>query len=73
MKFIEQNIRVFVPGQEHFSSEDPVIEILPEFNTFPDDFTFYYDTVSAGYKVIGNAVPVKVAHFLANTIKVNKC
>jgi DNA (cytosine-5)-methyltransferase 1 len=37
--------------------------------TFPDDFIFYYDKVSAGYKMIGNAVPVNLAKFLAENIK----
>ena len=38
--------------------------------TFPDDFIFHYDNISAGYKMIGNAVPVNLAYFLANSIKV---
>ena len=36
--------------------------------TFPDDFTFYYDNVSKGYKMIGNAVPVKLAEIIAKKI-----
>lgn len=68
MKFIEQNIRVFVPGQEHLYRRLSVRECA-RVQTFPDDFIFYYDNVSAGYKMIGNAVPVNLAHFLANTIK----
>jgi DNA (cytosine-5)-methyltransferase 1 len=31
--------------------------------TFPDDFKFLYDSVMDGYKMIGNAVPVKFATF----------
>ena len=37
--------------------------------TFPDDFIFYYDNVSKGYKMIGNAVPVKLAETLAKQIR----
>jgi DNA (cytosine-5)-methyltransferase 1 len=37
--------------------------------TFPDDFMFYYDNISAGYKMIGNAAPVNLAKFLAQDIK----
>lgn len=37
--------------------------------TFPDDFTFYYDSLDKGYKMIGNAVPVKFAEVIANQIK----
>lgn len=68
MKFIEQNIRVFVPGQEHLYRRLSVRECA-RVQTFPDDFIFHYDNISAGYKMIGNAVPINLAHFLANTIK----
>jgi len=37
--------------------------------TFPDEFVFHYKFVSDGYKMIGNAVPVKFAEVLANQIK----
>jgi hypothetical protein len=37
--------------------------------TFPDDFEFKYSRISDGYKMIGNAVPVKLAEVFANTIK----
>ena len=36
--------------------------------TFPDDFILYYTNVAQGYKMIGNAVPVKLAHAVANRI-----
>jgi DNA (cytosine-5)-methyltransferase 1 len=36
--------------------------------TFPDDFIFYYKNVTDGYKMIGNAVPVKLAEVLAKKI-----
>lgn len=68
MKFIEQNIRIFVPGQEHLYRRLSVRECA-RVQTFPDNFIFHYDNISAGYKMIGNAVPVNLAHFLANTIR----
>ncbi len=68
MKFIEQNIRVFVPGKEHLYRRLSVRECA-RVQTFPDDFIFHYDNISAGYKMIGNAVPVNLAHFLADSIK----
>jgi len=37
--------------------------------TFPDNFTFYYTGVADGYKMIGNAVPVKLAEAIAEKIK----
>ena len=68
MKFIEQNIRVFVPGKEDLYRRLSVRECA-RIQTFPDDFIFHYDNISAGYKMIGNAVPVNLAYFLANSIK----
>ncbi|MGH2612909.1 MAG: DNA cytosine methyltransferase, partial [Rhabdochlamydiaceae bacterium] len=37
--------------------------------TFPDNFIFYYKNVNDGYKMIGNAVPVKLAEAFACKIK----
>lgn len=68
MKFIEQNIRVFVPGKEQLYRRLSVRECA-RIQTFPDDFIFYYNSVVAGYKMIGNAVPVNLAKFLAESIK----
>ena len=36
--------------------------------TFPDDFEFKYAKVAAGYKMIGNAVPVEFAKALGLSI-----
>ena len=36
--------------------------------TFPDNFEFHYKTINDGYKMIGNAVPVKLAEALATEI-----
>lgn len=36
--------------------------------TFPDSFIFYYDNLSKGYKMVGNAVPVKLTEAIAATI-----
>jgi len=67
MKFIEQNKRVFVPGKEHLYRRLSVRECA-RIQTFPDDFIFHYKKIAAGYKMIGNAVPVNLAKFLANSI-----
>ncbi|MBV4449259.1 DNA cytosine methyltransferase [Clostridium tyrobutyricum] len=37
--------------------------------TFPDDFIFIYDKLADGYKMVGNAVPVKLANVIATKIK----
>ena len=36
--------------------------------TFPDDFIFHYKDLAAGYKMIGNAVPVNFSYALAEAI-----
>ena len=68
MKLIEQDKRIFVPGKEDLYRRLSVRECA-RIQTFPDDFIFYYDHVAAGYKMIGNAVPVKLAEHLARSIK----
>jgi DNA (cytosine-5)-methyltransferase 1 len=57
-----------------FKSEDPVFRRLSvreaaRIQTFPDDFIFYYKKVANGYKMVGNAVPVKLSEILARKIK----
>jgi len=68
MEFIEQDIRVFVPGKENLYRRLSVRECA-RIQTFPNDFVFHYKKIAAGYKMIGNAVPVNLATFLANSIK----
>lgn len=36
--------------------------------TFPDSFVFHYKNVADGYKMVGNAVPVRLAEALARAI-----
>ncbi|GAB1539481.1 DNA cytosine methyltransferase [Scytonema sp. NUACC21] len=36
--------------------------------TFPDDFIFHYKDLTAGYKMIGNAVPVNFSYAIAQAI-----
>jgi DNA (cytosine-5)-methyltransferase 1 len=67
MKFIEQNIREFVKGQEHLYRRLSVRECA-RIQTFPDTFSFEYTSVVAGYKMIGNAVPVRMGKILAQKI-----
>ncbi len=68
MKFIEQNKRIFVPGKEDLYRRLSVRECA-RIQTFPDDFIFYYEDIADGYKMIGNAVPVKLAEAIAKKIK----
>lgn len=68
MKFVEQNKRIFVPGKEHLYRRLSVRECA-RIQTFPDEFIFHYSKIATGYKMIGNAVPVNLAIFLAKSIK----
>ncbi|RUA34805.1 MAG: DNA (cytosine-5-)-methyltransferase [Bacteroidetes bacterium] len=68
MKFIEQNIREFVKGKEDLYRRLSIRECA-RIQTFPDNFIFYYNHVAAGYKMIGNAVPVNLAKHMALSIK----
>jgi DNA (cytosine-5)-methyltransferase 1 len=67
-KFIEQNVRIYEPGYEDKYRRLSVRECA-RIQTFPDDFIFYYKNIAAGYKMIGNAVPVNLAYELAKVIK----
>lgn len=66
-QFIEHNKREFVKGKESLYRRLSVRECA-RVQTFPDSFKFYYKNVSEGYKMIGNAVPVKMAEVLAKKI-----
>ena len=68
MLFIEKNKRIFVPGKEELYRRLSVRECA-RVQTFPDDFIFYYDDISDGYKMVGNAVPVMLAYYVAESIK----
>lgn len=67
---VEKNKQIFVPGEEKQYRRLSVRECA-RIQTFPDDFIFYYNKVAAGYKMIGNAVPVDMAKGLAEMVKLN--
>ncbi|MFA7543222.1 MAG: DNA cytosine methyltransferase [Candidatus Cloacimonadaceae bacterium] len=67
MRFIEQNIRVFKPGHEHEYRRLSVRECA-RIQSFPDNFIFKYNSLSDGYKMVGNAVAVEFARVLAMSI-----
>jgi len=68
MPLIAKDKRIFAPGKEQLYRRLSVRECA-RIQTFPDNFKFYYNKVAAGYKMIGNAVPVDFAKILASTIK----
>jgi len=67
MIFVEKNKRIFVPGREKLYRRLSVRECA-RIQTFPDKFVFEYNSLSDGYKMIGNAVPVEFAKVLAKLI-----
>jgi DNA (cytosine-5)-methyltransferase 1 len=70
-KMIDTGIKdkkMFVPGSEHLYRRLSVRECA-RIQTFPDDYSFIYKHPRIGYKMIGNAVPVRLAFHLANQVK----
>ena len=67
MEKLEPNKQIFVQGKEKLYRRLSVREVA-RIQMFPDDFTFHYTNVTAGYKMIGNAVPVGLAEVVAKHI-----
>lgn len=65
---VDKNKRIFEPGKENLYRRLSVRECA-RIQTFPDNFTFYYNDLATGYKMIGNAVPVNLANAVAKQIK----
>lgn len=72
MQFISQNKRIFVPGKENLYRRLSVRECA-RIQTFPDSYIFKYNDLSDAYKMIGNAVPVNLAYYIALKIKEDLC
>lgn len=68
MQFVEQNKRIFVNESEHLYRRLSIRECA-RIQTFPDTHQFYYKNLTAGYKMVGNAVPPNMAYYLAQQIK----
>ena len=67
MQFVEKDKRVFQKGNEHLYRRLSVRECA-RIQTFPDDFKFLYNNILDGYKMVGNAVPINLAHQIAKQI-----
>ncbi|MDE7153309.1 MAG: DNA cytosine methyltransferase [Muribaculaceae bacterium] len=65
---VAPNVQVFAKGYEHLYRRMTVREVA-RVQSFPDDYIFIYNDVNYGYKMIGNAVPVKLAYHVADQIK----
>ena len=68
MTFISSNKRIFAKGCESLYRRLSVRECA-RIQTFPDSFHFIYDDVKDGYKMVGNAVPPRLAWFLAMSLR----
>lgn len=68
MEFISSSQRIFAKGFEHLYRRLSVRECA-RIQTFPDNFRFIYNNVKDGYKMVGNAVPPRLAWYLAIQMK----
>lgn len=68
MTFISPNHRAFAKGYEYLYRRLSVRECA-RIQTFPDCFHFLYSDVKDGYKMVGNAVPPRLAWYLALQMK----
>lgn len=64
MTFVSPSQRMFAKGFEHLYRRLSVRECA-RIQTFPDSFKFIYSDVKDGYKMVGNAVPPRLAWYLA--------
>ena len=67
MEYCNPNLRRFAKGYEHLYRRLSVRECA-RIQTFPDSFILQYSNIEAGYRMVGNAVPVRLAHVIANQI-----
>ncbi len=58
----------FIEGKENKYRRLSVRECA-RLQSFPDDFVFYYDEIRDGYKMVGNAVPPKLAYIIAKAMR----
>lgn len=66
MVIVGKDVRRFVTGAEYRRLS---VRECARIQTFPDDHVFDYELVADGYKMIGNAVPVALAHAFAQQIR----
>lgn len=68
MIYISANERIFQPGKEHLYRRLSIRECA-RIQSFPDKYKFFYKDILDGYKMVGNAVPPRMAKCLAISIK----
>ncbi len=67
MELVEKDKRIFVKASEDLYRRLSIRECA-RIQTFPDTHKFYYTNLSAGYKMVGNAVPPDLSYYLAKKI-----
>ena len=67
MELVEKDKRRFVEGSEELYRRLSIRECA-RIQSFPDEHKFYYKNLTAGYKMVGNAVPPQLASILAQKI-----
>ncbi len=68
MILVAKDKRIFAEGKEKLYRRLTVRECA-RIQTFPDEFQLYYKNIGDGYKMIGNAVPVKMAQIIAEEVR----
>lgn len=68
MVYVSDVERVFRKGYETLYRRLSIRECA-RIQSFPDSFRFIYSDVKDGYKMVGNAVPPRMAFYLAQSIK----
>lgn len=63
----DKDKRIFKPNEEHLYRRLSIRECA-RIQSFPDEHIFVYNKLSDGYKMVGNAVPPKLAKVLAMQI-----
>ena len=67
MELVEKDKRIFLQGSEDLYRRLSIRECA-RIQTFPDSHKFHYNNLSAGYKMVGNAVPPNLSYYLAKRI-----
>ncbi len=68
MVYVSHDERRFVAGKEYLYRRLSVRECA-RIQTFPDSYKFCYKDICDGYKMVGNAVPPRLAYYIAISIK----
>jgi DNA (cytosine-5)-methyltransferase 1 len=67
MEKVEKDLWRFTGAKPQFRRLS--VREVARIQTFPDNFMFYYSNIADGYKMIGNAVPVKLAEAVAKQVR----